>query len=59
MAIAEALENAHYPETFPARDAALRRLGFDELLALDAGLGSHSRWPQYPNLKTVNAGRCF
>ena len=38
--IAEALESAHYPETFPARDAALRRLGFDELLAL---AGRHGR----------------
>jgi ATP-dependent DNA helicase RecG len=38
VGIAAALENAHYPETFPARDAALRRLGFDELLALEVGM---------------------
>jgi len=43
MAIAEALENAHYPETFPARDAALRRLGFDELLALEVGMVARDR----------------
>ena len=36
--ITEALENIHYPEAFPARDAALRRLGFDELLALEIGM---------------------
>jgi ATP-dependent DNA helicase RecG len=38
MPIATALENAHYPETFAARDAALSRLGFDELLALQVGM---------------------
>ncbi len=38
MPVGEALESAHYPETFPARDAALRRLGFDELLALEIGM---------------------
>jgi ATP-dependent DNA helicase RecG len=41
--IATALENAHYPETFPARDAALRRLGFDELLALEVGMVARDR----------------
>ena len=43
MGIATALENAHYPETFPARDAALRRLGFDELLALEIGMVARDR----------------
>jgi ATP-dependent DNA helicase RecG len=43
MPIAAALENAHYPETFPARDAALRRLGFDELLALQVGMVARDR----------------
>ena len=43
MPIAAALENAHYPETFPARDAALRRLGFDELLALEVGMVARDR----------------
>ena len=50
--IAEALEHAHYPTSFEARDAALRRLAFDELLALQlgmvgapagAGAGAHGR----------------
>ena len=43
MAIAAALESGHYPETFPARDAALRRLGFDELLALQVGMVARDR----------------
>ena len=41
--IAEALESAHYPEEFEARDAALRRLGFDELLALEIGMVGRER----------------
>ena len=41
--VAEALESAHYPETFAARDAALRRLGFDELLALEVGMVARDR----------------
>ena len=36
--IAEALEAAHYPPDFEARDAALRRLAYDELLALQLGM---------------------
>jgi len=43
MSIAAALENAHFPESFPARDAALRRLGFDELLALQVGMVARER----------------
>jgi ATP-dependent DNA helicase RecG len=43
MPIVAALENAHYPETFPARDAALSRLGFDELLALEIGMVARDR----------------
>jgi ATP-dependent DNA helicase RecG len=38
LAITAALESVHYPETFAARDAAIRRLGFDELLALEVGM---------------------
>ena len=38
VGIAEALEAAHYPESFEERDAALRRLAFDELLALQLGM---------------------
>ena len=37
------LEEAHYPSTFEARDAALRRLAFDELLALQVGMVSRRR----------------
>jgi ATP-dependent DNA helicase RecG len=43
MPIAAALENAHYPSTFPARDAALQRLGYDELLALQVGMVARAR----------------
>ncbi len=42
-AIGEALEAAHYPVTFEARDAALRRLAFDELLALQLGMVGRRR----------------
>ena len=41
--IGEALEAAHYPITFEARDAALRRLAFDELLALQLGMVGRRR----------------
>ena len=41
--IAEALEHAHYPTTFDDRDAALRRLAFDELLALQLGMVARRR----------------
>ena len=41
--IPEALEAAHYPVTFEARDAALRRLAFDELLALQVGMVARRR----------------
>ncbi len=41
--IAESLESAHYPETFERRDAALRRLAFDELLALQLGMVGRRR----------------
>ena len=38
-----ALEEAHYPSTFETRDAALRRLAFDELLALQIGMVGRRR----------------
>ena len=38
MPIARAIEEAHWPEEFAARDAALRRLAFDELLAVQIAL---------------------
>ncbi len=41
--IGETLEAAHYPVTFEARDAALRRLAFDELLALQLGMVGRRR----------------
>ncbi len=43
LPIGEALEEAHYPTTFPRRDAALDRLAFDELLALQVGMVSRRR----------------
>jgi ATP-dependent DNA helicase RecG len=43
VGIAPALEEAHYPATFEGRDAALRRLAFDELLALQLGMVSRRR----------------
>ena len=43
MPIAAAIEEAHYPATFPDRDAALRRLAFDELLALQLGMVARRR----------------
>jgi ATP-dependent DNA helicase RecG len=41
--IARAIEEAHYPETFEGRDAALERLAFDELLALQIGMVQRRR----------------
>ena len=41
--IRETLEEAHYPTTFERRDEALRRLAFDELLALQLGMVGRRR----------------
>ena len=41
--IAATLEAAHYPSDFDARDDALRRLAFDELLALQLGMVGRRR----------------
>ena len=41
--IGQALEEAHYPTTFERRDDALRRLAFDELLALQLGMVARRR----------------
>jgi ATP-dependent DNA helicase RecG len=41
--MAAALESAHYAETFEKRDAALRRLAFDEVLALQIGMVARDR----------------
>jgi ATP-dependent DNA helicase RecG len=43
MPIPTALESAHYPDNFDLRDAALARLGFDELLALQIGMVARDR----------------
>ena len=41
--IARAVEEAHYPDSFEGRDAALERLAFDELLALQVGMVQRRR----------------
>jgi hypothetical protein len=41
--IVRAIEEAHYPDSFEGRDAALRRLAFDELLALQLGMVARRR----------------
>ncbi len=41
--IGSAVEEAHYPSSFEARDEALRRLAFDELLALQLGMVARRR----------------
>jgi ATP-dependent DNA helicase RecG len=46
--VGEALEQAHYPETFDRRDAALERLAFDELLALQVGMVARGRAARVP-----------
>jgi ATP-dependent DNA helicase RecG len=43
VGIGAALEEAHYPASFEGRDAALRRLAFDELLALQLGMVARRR----------------
>ena len=42
-ALRDALAQVHFPADFPLRDAALRRLAFDELLALHVGMVSRDR----------------
>ncbi len=41
--IGASLERAHFPDDFETRDAALRRLAFDELLALQVGMVQRRR----------------
>lgn len=41
--IGAALEEAHYPSSFEERDRALRRLAYDELLALQLGMVGRRR----------------
>ncbi len=43
VGIGRAIEGAHYPEDPEAKEAALRRLAFDELLALQVGMVGRRR----------------
>ncbi|HEY4226837.1 MAG TPA: OB-fold nucleic acid binding domain-containing protein, partial [Candidatus Limnocylindrales bacterium] len=43
VSIGDALEEAHYPATPEAQEAALRRLAFDELVALQLGMVGRRR----------------
>ena len=43
LPLAQAIEALHWPEEFDLRDAALRRLAFDELLAVQIALVHRSR----------------
>ena len=43
VGVVQALEEAHYPASFEGRNAALRRLAFDELLALQLGMVGRRR----------------
>ncbi len=43
VGIGEALSQVHFPDSFEQRDAALRRLAFDELLALQVGMVGRRR----------------
>jgi ATP-dependent DNA helicase RecG len=56
--IAQSIESAHYPESFEGRDAALRRLAFDELLALQIGMVGRrrARWRDRAPVVEVDDG---
>ena len=43
LGIGEAVEEAHFPASFESRDGALRRLAFDELLAVQVGMVGRRR----------------
>ncbi|HEY6057776.1 MAG TPA: ATP-dependent DNA helicase RecG, partial [Candidatus Limnocylindrales bacterium] len=43
VGVEQAIEEVHYPASFESRDAALRRLAFDELLALQLGMVGRRR----------------
>ncbi len=59
VGLGDALEQAHFPEAFDRRDAALRRLAFDELLALQVGMISRDRQrrPETADRVVVSDGR--
>ncbi len=54
--IDRAIEDAHYPETFEGRDAALRRLAFDELLALQVGMVGRRRQRVHAQSLSIRVG---
>jgi ATP-dependent DNA helicase RecG len=51
-----ALEEAHFPTSFERRDAALRRLAFDELLALQIGMVGRRRARTHERGDPVHVG---
>jgi ATP-dependent DNA helicase RecG len=54
--IGRALEEAHYPSSFEARDGALRRLAFDELLALQIGMVGRRRQRGRDEARPIRVG---
>jgi ATP-dependent DNA helicase RecG len=52
-AVGQALEEAHFPSSFERRDDALRRLAFDELLALQIGMVARRRERGRENAKPI------
>ena len=55
-AIGGAVEEAHFPTSFDARDAALDRLAFDELLALQLGMVGRRRQRGRDSARPVEVG---
>ena len=55
-AIGEALEQAHFPVSFDGRDTALRRVAFDELLALQLGMVGRRRQRGRDSARPVEVG---
>ncbi len=53
--LAIAVPDAHYPESFEARDAALIRLAFDELLALQVGMVGRRRDRAHSRAQPIDA----
>jgi ATP-dependent DNA helicase RecG len=54
--IAESLEQAHFPVSFDGRDAALRRIAFDELVALQLGMVARRRQRGRESARPVPVG---
>ena len=54
--IGGALEEAHFPTTFEGRDAALQRLAFDELVALQVGMVERRRGRTHERGAAVEVG---